>query len=63
MMEETKRPRFLALRHFFFHNFWLKVLALVLSLFIYLSLRSGGISVEGNMVQPETVLGHASDKK
>ena len=41
MTEENKPPRFHALRRFLFHNFWLKLLAFVLAVFIYLTLRSG----------------------
>ena len=41
MLEEKKRPRFMAVRRFFFHNFWLKLLAFVLSVLIYLMLREG----------------------
>ena len=41
MQDELKRPRFHALRRFLFHNFWLKLLAFVLAVIIYLTLRSG----------------------
>ena len=41
MTEEKKPPRFHSLRRFFFHNFWLKLLAFLLAVIIYLTLRSG----------------------
>ena len=41
MTEDKKRPRFAALRRFLFHNFWLKLLAFVLAVIIYLTLRTG----------------------
>jgi len=40
-LEEKKPPRFMALRRVLFHNFWLKLLAFVLAVIIYLTLRSG----------------------
>lgn len=45
--EEKKPPRFMALRRFLFHNFWLKVLALALAVIIYLTLRDA-VGKDGN---------------
>jgi len=47
MLEEKTPPRFQALRRFLFHNFWLKLLAFVLAVLIYLMLREG-INVQDN---------------